>query len=171
MAEGGHAVARRAEGADGHAAIRRRVVEIFFQKYPGMRAESGIRGLDYQITIDGGPTRNGTTGNDGKIRLRMAPGTVATLRILGSEYRISLSGPLHPVAEMRGVQQRLNMLGLYAGPLHGDNRRADTFHNPNEATERAILDFQADNDLFPDAMCGRGSLRTLNRLIRDNGGE
>jgi hypothetical protein len=171
MANHGHAVPRRAGGAGGHAAIQRRTVEIFFQRFPGTRGASGIRGLEYEVTVGGGPAQRNTTGNDGKVTLRLAPGTNATLRILGSEYEIHLSGGLHPIAEMRGVQQRLDMLGYYTGPLHGDNRRADTNNNPNEATERAMLDFQADRDLFPDAMFGSKSARELRQIIRDNSGE
>jgi len=171
MVDAGHAIPRRAADAGGHAAVRRRVVEIFFQQYPGTEGRSGIAGLDYAVTVGGGPTRNGTTGNDGKITLRMAPGTTAMLRILGSAYRITLSGVLHPIVEIRGIQQRLGMLGYYTGALHGDNRRADTFHNPNEETERGMLDFQADADLFSDAMFGRDSSRALNRIIRDNRGD
>jgi len=161
MANHGHAVPRRAGGAGGHAAIQRRTVEIFFQRFPGTRGASGIRGLEYEVTVGGGPAQRGTTGNDGKVTLRLAPGTNATLRILGSEYQINLSGAFHPIEEMRGVQQRLGMLGYYTGPLHGDGRRADTNNNPNEATERAMLNFQADNDLFPDAMFGPQSTRAL----------
>jgi hypothetical protein len=161
MANHGHAVPRRVGGAGGHAAIQRRTIEIFFQRFPGTRGAGGIRGLEYEVTVGGGPAQRGTTGSDGKVTLRLAPGTNATLRILGSEYEIHLSGALHPIEEMRGVQQRLGTLGYYPGPLHGDGRRADTYNNPNEATERAMLDFQADNELFPDAMFGPRSIRAL----------
>ncbi|MDI6756320.1 MAG: hypothetical protein QME78_18270 [Thermodesulfobacteriota bacterium] len=166
MANHGHAVPRRAGGAGGHAAIQRRTVEIFFQRFPGTGGGSGIRGLEYEVTVGGGPAQRNTTGNDGKVTLRLSPGTNATLRILGSEYEINLAGELQPIAEMRGVQQRLGMLGYYTGPLHGDDRRADTYNNPNEATERAMLSFQADNDLFPDAMFGPQSTRALRGLTR-----
>ena len=171
MSNGGHAVPRRAGGAGGHAAIRRRTIQLIFQRYPGSDAASVISGLDYEVTVGTGPTRRGTTGNDGKVTVRVAPGTITTLRILGSEFEVRLSGALHPIEEMRGVQQRLRMLGYYRGPFHGDARRADTYNNPNEVTEKAILDFQADNDLFPDAMFGPRSSRALRRIIRNNRGE
>jgi len=105
------------------------------------------------------------------ISIRLAPGATATLRILGSVYEISMTDELHPIEEMRGVQQRLAMLGYCPGPLKGDDARADTYVNPDAETERAILDFQVDNDLYADAQFGPTSSRALRNVVRNARGE
>ena len=71
------------------------------------------------------------------------------------------------------MQQRLEMLGYCPGPYPEGvvDVRADTYVNPNAETERAILDFQADNGLFADAQFGPTSSRALGNVVRNAGGE
>ena len=183
MAEG--AAVSRIVGA-GLGTIDRRKIQIFFQRFPGTNARSGIQNLDFTVTVDGGPARTGRTPADGKVEIRLAAGETATLNILGSQYQVSLlSGGLHAISELRGVQQRLNMLGYNAGPLEGTNLSPITPAPPPAAAnalpiesqstleaELAIINFQSDNDpLFIDAIVGARTQTSLRNKVRNNGGE
>jgi peptidoglycan hydrolase-like protein with peptidoglycan-binding domain len=148
-----------------------REIRVYVQMYPGTAARAGVDRLEYSVTVGDAPPVQGHTGSDGMISIRLAPGATAALRVLGSTYDISLTDELHPIEEMRGVQQRLAMLGYCPGPLKGDDARADTYVNPDAETERAILDFQADKGLFADAQFGPTSSRSLRRVVRDARGE
>src|SRR3954470_5838073 len=156
------AVARLAPGAAAHNTINTRTVSIFFQKFPGTASGAGVAALDFRVlNPDGTVAQQGQTPADGRIRVSLSAGDTSRLEILGSVYQISLlDRPLHPRDELRGVQERLNMLGYNAGALRADNQRADARDgrtpsnmglNDTEASERAILNFQADQGLFPDA--------------------
>lgn len=175
--------------AAGLNTVNRRRVQIFFQRFAGTNARSGIAGLDFSVTVNGGPAVNGTTPADGKVEILLSAGDTAQLNILGSQYNVSLLvGGLHPVAELRGVQQRLNMLGYNAGGLQGDNTAPVTAAPPlvppsaaanppieNQSTletELAMSNFQADNDpLFIDAITGTRTQTSIRNKVRNNGGE
>lgn len=166
----------RATGAE-LATVNRQRVRIFFQRFPGSVASSGIRGLDFTVTIGDAPPVTGVTPADGKIELRLGAGEIATLDILCSKYAISLlSGGLHPVAELRGVQQRLNILGYNAGALEtpalgGTAVLATTSLNQNQATELAIANFQADHKpLFIDGVAGSKTQSRLQQAVQNAGG-
>jgi hypothetical protein len=176
MAVDGTSVSR-ATGA-GHNTINRRRIQIFFQRFAGTNAASGIAGLNFTVTINGGPAVGGVTPANGKVEILLAAGDTAQLSILGSQYDVSLLvGGLHPVAELRGVQQRLNMLGYNAGALEGTNLTAvtapPTIENQSTVeTELAMSNFQADNEpLFIDAICGSKTQTSLRNKVRNNGGE
>jgi peptidoglycan hydrolase-like protein with peptidoglycan-binding domain len=167
----------RATGA-GLNTVNRRRIQIFFQRFAGTNARSGIAGLEFTITVTGVTTAPQRTPADGKVEILLAAGDTAQLNILGSRYDVSLLvGGLHPVAELRGVQQRLNMLGYNAGALQGDNTAAITAPPAVEnqstlETELAISNFQADNDpLFADAICGPKTQTRIRNNVRNSGGE
>ncbi len=165
----------RATGS-GTNTVNRRRVRIFFQRFAGTNAASGIAGLDFSFTINGGPAITGVTPADGKIEMLLAAGDTAQLSILGSQYDVSLLvGGLHPVAELRGLQQRLNMLGYNAGALQGDNTAPVTAGIENQSTvetELAITNFQSDNDpLFIDAIAATRTQTALRNKVRNTGGE
>lgn len=156
--------------------VNRRRVKIFFQRFGGTNAASGIQGLDFTITINGGPAIAGVTPADGKIEMLLAAGDTAQLNILGSTYNVRLLvGGLNPVAELRGVQQRLNMLGYNAGALQADNKAAVTSGIEGQSTietELAITNFQSDNNpLFIDAIAGNKTQTSLRNKVKNNGGE
>jgi hypothetical protein len=177
MSNGGTSVSR-STGA-GLNTINRRRIRIFFQRFAGTNPRSGIAGLNFSVTINGGPPVTGVTPADGKVEILLAAGDTAQLSILGSRYDVSLLvGGLHPVAQLRGVQQRLNMLGYNAGPLQGDATTAVTSPPPtieNQSTletELAITNFQSDNDpLFIDAICGSRTQNSIRNKVRNTGGE
>jgi len=153
MANEAHAVPRRAGGARGFALLRRRTIEIIFQRYPGTDAASAISGLDYEVTVGRGSTRRGRTGNDGKLTIRIAPFARARLNIMGTEYRVRARSGLERFNHLRGVQRRLNMLGYNAGAVDG---------SMGPKTEHAVLNFQADNaPLKVDGLPGPRTQRAL----------
>jgi len=167
----------RITGAE-FATIDRKRVQVFFQRFPGTNAASGIQGLDFTVTIDGVQAASGTTPADGKVEILLGAGEAAVLEILGSQYDVRLlSGALHPVAELRGVQQRLNMLGYNAGPLETPAAgatpvQAATSQNQNQGTEQAIINFQSDNkSLFIDGIAGTQTQPKLQQIVRSAGGE
>jgi hypothetical protein len=174
------AIARLIAGVVAHNTVNTRTVSIFFQKFPGISSTSGIAGLDFRVlNADGTVAQQGRTAANGLIRVRLGPLNTQKLEILGSVYDITLLGrPLHPREELRGVQERLNMLGYNAGTLRADNQRADLVDannrmglNDNAQTERAILNFQADNALFADAMVGPNTQTKLRSVMTNSGGE
>ncbi len=169
----GPVIARFMRAFEAHNAINVKTVKIYFQTSPGVpgKDKRGIEGLDYQVMCEGIPIQGDKTDKNGLAKVRIAPGVTTTLRILGSEYEVSLLGGLHPIEQMRGVQQRLTMLGYKTGPLHVDGRLAKTYNNPDIVTERTMLEFQADHGLFPDAMFGTKSEKVLKKIMKDSKAE
>ncbi len=135
MADAGHAVPRQPQGGRGHAAIRLHAIELIFQRYPGTDAASAIQGLDYEVRV-GRLTRQGTTGADGKVSVRVPAGTRATVTAMGTRYDLSAAMHLPAHDTVVGAQRRLNMLGYNAGSPDGIN---------GPKTEIAVLNYQADN--------------------------
>ncbi len=111
-------------------------VDLIFQRYPGTEAASGIQGLKYEYTVAGSLPIQGTTAEDGRVRVRLPPGETANLTIMGSIYQVSARFEIEPFNQTQGVQRRLNMLGFNVGPVNGVI---------GPSTEYAVLNFQADN--------------------------
>jgi hypothetical protein len=166
-------LARDSEIRDAYNAIDTQSVFVYMQKCAGVpeRENRGIEGLDYRILCDGTLIRQGRTAADGKIEIRLPVGRRVILEVLSSQYEISIMPTLHPIDQIRGVQQRLEMLGYHIGPIHGDGRLASTYRNPDSITEYAMLEFQTDANLFADAKFGTQSGRKLQEHITDAGGE
>jgi peptidoglycan hydrolase-like protein with peptidoglycan-binding domain len=165
---------RRIVGSNhGPTTLNRRRVKIYFQSYPGTSAASGIAGLQFSVKVGTSPVVTGTTPGDGLIEIWLASGETASLKVLGTEYTVSaLAGVPFPITELRGVQQRLNMLGYNAGTLHADNLEAKKFIMDGEGNERAVINFQSDNDpLFIDALSGSQTQARLQKIVRGAGGE
>lgn len=171
------AVSRVSEGSGANTVNRRRV-QLFFQRFAGTNARSGIQGLDFTIRIGTAPPITGQTPANGRIEFLLAVDETAQVEILGSTYDVRLlTGGLHPIAELRGVQQRLNMLGHNAGPIETPAAgtpatQASSGNNLTLATELAITNFQADhNPLAIDAVAGRGTQPRIQQTVRSAGGE
>ena len=134
-------------------------IDLFFQRYPGTDAAAGIQGLEYEYTTAGSLPIRGTTGADGKVRIRVPVGETATLTIMGSQYQIGIRSGMEPFNQTKGMQQRLNMLGYNAGETNG---------TMGPDTEYAVLYFQADN--APLRIDGIPAASTQ-QAIRDKVGE
>jgi len=133
----------------------------------------GIMGVSFQVLINGSVVQSGTTPQDGRIDVRVPPGGSSTLQLLvdGSavaDYEITVeTGALDPANQVRGQQERLRMLGYQIGSDGPDGNgvnaaTADAMNVSNGEFERALLDFQADQGLFPDAIVGK---QTRPRLV------
>jgi len=144
MASNGRAVPRREHRTSGHATIRRRTIELIFQRYPGTDADAAIKGLVYEITVGESPPSKGITGADGKITIRLGAREAAQLKIMDTIFTIEAIDNIQPLSEFSGVQRRLRMLGYYSWNVDG-------IFGPR--TERALLNFQADNQLEINGLC------------------
>jgi hypothetical protein len=165
---------RRIVGSNhGPTTLNRRLVKIYLQSYAGTAATSGIKGLDYTLRIGKSPLITGVTPGDGHIDVWLTAGETADLKVMGTQYTVSLlAGVPFPVTELRGAQQRLNMLGYNAGALHGDNLETKKFIMDGESNERAVVNFQSDSDpLFIDALSGTQTQARLRKTVQDAGGE
>jgi peptidoglycan hydrolase-like protein with peptidoglycan-binding domain len=167
------ATRRIAASNRGPTTINRRRVKIFFQTFPGTKAASGIAGLPFIVQVGTAPAVLGSTPADGHVEILLGAGDTASLKILGSEYQVRLLvGEPFPITQLRGVQQRLNMLGYHAGELQPDDLAAGLGRNQTHATERAIINFQADHDpLFIDGVAGPKTQPKLQQVVRSAGGE
>jgi len=165
---------RRIAGSNnGPTTLNRRRVKIYLQSYAGTSASSGIKDLSYVVQVGASPAVTGKTPADGHIDVWLGAGDTGVLKVMGTEYDVTLlSGVPFPIDELRGVQQRLNMLGYNAGPLHGDNTKAKTWIMDGEINERANINFQSDNDpLFIDALTGDKTRAAIQKAVKDAGGE
>ncbi len=160
-------VARLNQGASNHNQLVGRRVAVYFQTAPGLPKgiKRGIGNLDYKVYWGNEEKQTGRTSTqkDGKVVVVISPNAniQTILEILGTRYEIIRLQNMARSNTIRGIQQRLNILGYYYGPLVGNEveinlpvNQKKLYENPNKETEQAILDFQVDHDLFADAMYG-----------------
>jgi putative peptidoglycan binding protein len=96
----------------------------------------------YVLEVDGAEVARGSADGDGRISASISPSARQARLLLtdGTEViEISL-GHLLPVDDLRGAQQRLQGLGLYRGPTHGEL---------DDDTVAALVDFQVERELEP----------------------
>jgi hypothetical protein len=139
-------------------------VPIFLQMSPDAPQSDarGIGGVSFQVLINGAVVQSGTTPPDGRIDVRVPPGGSSTLQLLvnGSavaDYEVTVdTGAVDPANQVRGQQQRLRMLGYQIGSdgPDGNGVNASGSNDANAKFERSVIDFQADQGLFPDAIIG-----------------
>lgn len=176
-------VARLNSEAPNHNRLVGRRIQVFLQTVPGLPGTTnlGIEKLDYKVFWGDEEKQSGRTSSrkDGKISVIVSPqeGTQTILEVMGTRYEIVGLRNLARHNTVRGVQQRLALLGYYYGPLVADEteinlqtHQRDLYINPDKETERAILDFQADGDLFSDALFGPRTSKAMEDEIRSIGG-
>jgi len=130
-----------------------RRVTLRLRMYPGT-GEAGALGRVPYLLRAGIASVAGLTRPDGSITLRVPAGGRASLEVFWGRYEIGLAGPLPPSTGLDGARRRLAMLGYPAGPAGG---------KPGAADERAVLDFQADQDLDPRGLDNAGGLDEATR--------
>ena len=143
-------ITRLVPGATGFNTLNIRTVDIFMQRSPGRPAGDvrGINVLNFQVIKDGAVIQLGTTGPDGRIRMRIQGG-ISTLRLLGGapepEYDVSIrDAAIEAVATPAGQQRRLRMLGYHIGHSGPEGNGVDGAAVPIPDVDRSILEFQAD---------------------------
>ena len=157
-------VARQNAQSNQHNVLVGRKVDVIFQTAPGIAEDTkwGIKDLEYKVLWGGTEKQSGktSTARDGKISVVVCPnaGVKTELQILDSLYEIHRLDNIAPAKTLRGMQQRLSILGYYSGEII-DHENAivapqDMYDFPNVATEKALLDLQADKNLFADGLCG-----------------
>ncbi len=158
--------ARIVPDIDANNAINVRTVDVYIQDSPGAPGDKrGVEGLQYEVLSNDQVVQSGLTDKEGKIQVFLFPDARTILKVLGTEYEVSILGTLYPREQLCGVQQRIELLGYHPGSLHADAALAADYDNKTEGTERAILNFQADNKLFPDALFGPKSQEALEKLM------
>jgi Putative peptidoglycan binding domain/LysM domain len=119
---------------------------------------------DYQIEIDG-QKATGTTDGEGKLEFSIPPNAKSGTLTIGQElqqrtYNLKL-GSLNPVKEITGLQQRLNNLGYWCGPVTGEM---------NDGTRAAVKDFQTDAQIDIDGIAGSQTDAKLTDFHEIDGG-
>jgi len=141
-------IARLVARFQGQNAINVPTADIYIQKVPG--TPSGARGvpdLEYEVVINGRVTQSGRTGNDGLIKVRVPAGPAPVLRVMGSEYEISITNAAFAnVNTTKGKKERLRYLGYQIGHAGANGNGVDD-ENQRFEYERSILDFQAAHGL------------------------
>jgi N-acetylmuramoyl-L-alanine amidase len=122
-----------------------------------------LAGVACTLAVEG-DRRNVTTDGEGQIEQRIPPPAERVALILrGGETPFVnaplsfLVGNLDPVEEVSGQLARLNNLGYYAGKVEG----GDAY-----ALRSAVEEFQCENDLTVDGICGP---KTQARLLAVHG--
>jgi hypothetical protein len=127
-----------------------RTVILYFQKYPGIEAASGISGEPYIFKVGAIEVSRGTLGPQGNVPLKLPVGGASgQLTIFGTTYQITLRNSIEAETTPHGVQRRLSMLGYNLGVIDGA---------VGEKTDRAMLNFQVDNN---------ASASNVNGLVAD----
>lgn len=114
-------------------------IKIYFQKWPGTDAASGIADVPYKFWVDGSKDKPKEllTAKDGSASVRLKEGETAILEIFGTIYHVKTRKDLEPIDKVKGVQRRLAMLAYGPGGVDG---------SLGLKTDRAALNFQGDNN-------------------------
>jgi outer membrane protein OmpA-like peptidoglycan-associated protein len=145
------------------------VTRLLLQQYPGVggagKDAAGIADLPYVISIVGVSERSGKTAADGGVTVMMAADATATVTVFDSVFHIIAPPAVEPLAGVAGAQRRLDLLGY---------EPADPDGTVDKATDRAILQYQADQGLDPDGdqaidTSGKPSDALTTRLHHDTG--
>lgn len=132
-----------------------RKLKVYFQRFPGKGgtdADRAINDVEYVLRVAGRVVDKGKTAADGSIEMMVPAGQPAELEIFGTKYDVKIHNWLEPETQVKGQQRRLSMLGYELGEPDG---------RFGEKTDRAALNFQADQGLEPDGIIGSGTRSRL----------
>lgn len=137
-------VARSSSSQSNNNKLRVHKVKVYFQLYPGSLGDNTERAVssevEYDLYLDNRFSQSGQLQTDGSAELFIPAGMSAELKVLGSSYFLEPVINLEPHNSVKGAQQRLRLLGYFAGVADG-KWDADF--------DRAILNFQADHNIDP----------------------
>jgi hypothetical protein len=162
-------IARLVSGSSAFNTLNVRTVTIFLQKSPGKPGDvRGINAQSFQVEKDGAVIQTGTTGADGKIRMRIEGG-VSTLQLLAgatpAEYTVTIrDDAIEAVATPAGQQRRLRMLGYHIGHTGPEGNGVDGVAAPSPEMDRSILEFQADTP----AINANGNANAMDSIAGNN---
>jgi len=137
---------------DVHNAVNVRTVDVYIQDHPGVPGdERGVEGLQYEVLSNDQVVQTGMTDKEGKIQVFLFPGARTILKVLGTEYEISITNAAFSNVNItKGRKERLRYLGYQIGH-DGTNGNGVDDEDERFEYERSILDFQADHSLGLDS--------------------
>lgn len=135
--------------------------KIVFQLYPGLAGADGDRGIadvPYTLRAIGVFEKKGKTAADGSIPVVIPANASAVLEIFDSTYALQFLTSIEAGNTMKGVQQRLVLLGYDAGAIDG---------TASVATDDSILRLQGDNALDTDGDSGFEKTDNVTQSLQD----
>lgn len=163
-------LSRLVRGSTAHNTLDSRTIEVFFNKSPAWPEgdDRGIEQLDYEIVAGGATVRSGTTDADGRIEVPVTGGQAELRLKFGGNpvatYQLNLrDDALEADDTITGVQRRLRILGYHLGHAGDDQDGVDG--DLGRKTDKAILDFQIDNQLAIDGAVGHNTRNKLNDIV------
>lgn len=137
---------------DAHNAVNVRTVDVYIQDSPGAPGDKrGVEGLQYEVLSNDQVIQTGLTDKEGKIQVFLFPEARTILKVLGTEYEISITNAAFGnVNTTKGKKERLRYLGYQIGH-DGANGNGVDDEDERFEYERSILDFQADHGLDLDS--------------------
>lgn len=132
-----------------------RNLKVYFQRFPGKAgsdADRAISDVEYVLRAGGRVVDKGKTAADGSIEMLVPAGVPIELEVFGTKYDVSIHPFMEPATTTQGAQRRLSMLGYELGNADG------VF---GEKSDRAALNFQADQSLEPDGVVGHNTQSKL----------
>jgi len=138
-------ISRASNATQNKNRLRVHKVKIYIQRFPGKIGTDQERGVtdkpDYQVTINGTAAEWGELDEDGGVEVYIPGGSKTILEVLGTSYELTILPSIEKHDTLLGCQRRLNLLGYY------DAKVDDKY---GKKTDKAALDFQADNGLDPN---------------------
>lgn len=135
-------VARSSSSQSNNNTLRVHKVKVYFQLYPGKSGNNNERpvssDVEYELYLNNRFSQSGQLQADGSAEVFIPAGMSAELKALGSSYLLQPAINLEPYNSIKGAQQRLRLLGYFAGAADG---------KWDAAFDRAILNFQADHNI------------------------
>lgn len=140
-------VARLIAGFNAFNALNVQTAVIYLQKYPGKPStDAGIADLDYTVESNGIVTQTGRSTSNGKIEVRVLPGSKTVLKVMGSEYEVTVTKDAFAAVNTHiGRKERLRYLGYQIGHYGTNKNGVDNDATPRFEYERSVCDFQADH--------------------------
>ena len=140
-------------------------LKVIFQKYPGTAgtdADRAIANVPVHIRVIGVSERDVQTAADGSVNVTMPQNGTAVIETLGTQYVLTALDALENVNNLDGVKRRLEILGHDVGTI---NTTMD------QDTERAVLNFQADNGIRMDGVITAATRTAIQNAVHTLGGD
>ena len=162
------AIARLFADATAHNTLVIRTVEVNFQRCPSHSSgdSRGIDTLNWRVMSGGVEIQNGVTDDSGLVEVQVRGNADSTLELLHAgapvaQYRVRLRpGGYEADTSPAGWQRRLMQLGYHVG--HSSPQGDGVDGDVGKKTDKAILDFQVDEQIGIDGDVGAGTRGKLN---------
>jgi hypothetical protein len=137
-------------------------LKVYLQLFPGKFSTEENRAMsvdiEFRLYIDSKYAQSGNIAADGSATVLIPSGSKAELEVLGTKYALTPTARLAPFDSLKGIQQRLRLLGYF-------HRDADEKWDAD--FDRAVQNFQADHGLYPNGNATREA--TYNKIKSEFG--